>query len=106
MCALGVVECLIIIYTIYMQKIHEVFIPKTMFTCYLCYHFCFILLNLSLYYEWDQNQNGLDTSFTLDAQEILVYSILVLNGLMMITDLVPYEYVRSKDTFMSELEDD
>ena len=49
--SLCTLECLIIIYTIYMEKIHEIFIPKSMFVSYLCYHFCFILLNISLYIE-------------------------------------------------------
>ena len=32
--------------------------------------------------------------------------MMVFNGLMMIVDLIPYEHVKPKDTFLEEFEDD
>ena len=39
----------------------------------------------------------------LEIQRILVFCIMIINGLMMIVDLIPLEYVKTKDNFEEEL---
>ena len=90
LCAL---ESFTILYTIWMEKIHNIFIPKSMFVSYLCYHFCFILLNISLYIEsLDQGS----PKFILDVQKVSAICIMIFTGLMMGIDLIPLEYVKKK----------
>lgn len=48
----------------------------------------------------------MDTSMILDAQKIVIFCIIIINGVMMLVDLIPLEYVKVKDTLMEELEDD
>ena len=98
---LCVMEASIIVVAVWIEKKHKIFMTQLMFCLTLCYHFIFILINLSLYVEETLKEtfdNEEIIELILTFQKVLVYGLLSLIMLEFILDFVPESFLTPTTT--------